>query len=281
MLLTSLFLAGVFRAPAALGLPLLPLCLLAAESAAPAPALPFLGSRVFDWSDLPAKVTAFGVEREVARHATATLSVLECRIATLNPGADVPPAAPSSRDSLLIVREGRIEVTLDGRPHVAGPGSVFYFEPGDARSVRNSGHRRAVFWLVELAGPALPGDPSPSRRSAFFDWEKLPVVATGTGSSRAVFRSPAATLRELSVDAATVAAGEAAHAAHRHADEELVLVRDGTLEATVGGVAHRAPAGSVLFFASGDLHGLRNAGDTAVTYFVLRFVTAATPAALP
>jgi hypothetical protein len=36
---------------------------------------------------------------------------------------------------------------------------------------------------------------------------------------------------------------------------------------------HKAPAGSVIFFASGDLHGMRNAGSTAASYFVLRWTS--------
>ena len=52
---------------------------------------------------------------------------------------------------------------------------------------------------------------------------------------------------------------------------------------TVNGQARRAGAGSVFFFASGDLHGLRNAGPARATYFVFRFITPASagPAKAP
>ena len=33
--------------------------------------------------------------------------------------------------------------------------------------------------------------------------------------------------------------------------------------------SHKAPAGSVIFYASNDLHGMRNAGDGQASYFVL------------
>jgi quercetin dioxygenase-like cupin family protein len=67
--------------------------------------------------------------------------------------------------------------------------------------------------------------------------------------------------------------GSASHAAHRHPDEELVFVREGIVEATINGVSRKAPAGSVIFFASNDLHGMRNAGDTQTSYFVLRWTS--------
>jgi quercetin dioxygenase-like cupin family protein len=67
--------------------------------------------------------------------------------------------------------------------------------------------------------------------------------------------------------------GKASHAAHRHPDEELVYVREGIVEATINGVAKLAPAGSVIFYASNDLHGMRNAGGVPVSYFVLRWTS--------
>ena len=76
-------------------------------------------------------------------------------------------------------------------------------------------------------------------------------------------------------------AGEAPHAAHRHPDEEVVIVREGTIEFTINGKVERAGAGSVAFFASNDLHGMRNVGTTRASYHVIRMVTAATPAAAP
>jgi quercetin dioxygenase-like cupin family protein len=86
-------------------------------------------------------------------------------------------------------------------------------------------------------------------------------------------------MASLSCHATTVNAGHAFHAAHRHPDDEIVVVKEGTIEATINGHSQRAGAGSVLFFASNDLHGMRNVGDTRLTYYVIRMITSATPKA--
>jgi quercetin dioxygenase-like cupin family protein len=109
--------------------------------------------------------------------------------------------------------------------------------------------------------------------SGVYAWESLPVEKTVSGERRQVFDSATATVDRLETHVSTLAPGNAPHAAHRHPDEELMFVREGVLEATINGVAQKAPAGSVIFFASNDLHGVRNAGDTQASYFVLRWTS--------
>ena len=121
--------------------------------------------------------------------------------------------------------------------------------------------------LAQTAGAPAP------LASAVYAWESLPVEKTASGERRAVFDSRSATVDRLETHVTTLNAGAAPHAAHRHPDEELVYVREGIIEATINGVTHKAPAGSVIFFASNDLHGVRNAGTTSASYFVLRWTS--------
>lgn len=114
--------------------------------------------------------------------------------------------------------------------------------------------------------------------SLVLDWSKLPVIPTSRGERRDFFDGPTATLTNFECHATTLNPGETPHEAHRHPDEEMVVVKDGTVEVTINGRAQSAGAGSVFFFASGDLHGLRNVGATTASYHVFRFITATTPA---
>jgi quercetin dioxygenase-like cupin family protein len=59
------------------------------------------------------------------------------------------------------------------------------------------------------------------------------------------------------------------HAAHRHDSEEMLLIREGTLEVTISGKSTRLGPGSVAFVASNEEHGWKNVGDTRARYFVL------------
>ena len=109
--------------------------------------------------------------------------------------------------------------------------------------------------------------------SGVYAWASLPVEKTPSGERRAVFDAVTATVDRLETHITTIKEGSASHAAHRHPDEELIFVREGVIEATINGVAHTAPAGSIIFYASNDLHGMRNAGKGQASYFVLRWTS--------
>jgi quercetin dioxygenase-like cupin family protein len=109
--------------------------------------------------------------------------------------------------------------------------------------------------------------------SGVYAWESIPVEKTASGERRAVFDGYTTTVDRLETHVTTLNPGTAPHAAHRHPDEELIYVREGVIEATINGVSKLAPAGSVIFYASNDLHGMRNAGDVPASYFVLRWTS--------
>ena len=122
-------------------------------------------------------------------------------------------------------------------------------------------------------GFAQEGAKAAALGSGVYAWESFPVEKTASGERRAVFDSATATVDRLETHVTTLNAGAAPHAAHRHPDEELIFVREGLIEATINGITHKAPAGSIIFYASNDLHGMRNIGDGQASYFVLRWTS--------
>ena len=244
-----------------------------------------LGSTVFDWEKLPVRPTAVGQRRDVANNPSATLATFESHITTLNPGLASHPPHRHAQEEIIVVKEGLVEAHINGTTQVAGPGSIFFFASNDAHAVRNVGDKPATYWVINLASAAThspaelaAGMDKPKRlQSQVFDWAKLPVAPTKNGERRAFFNAPTATLTNFSVHATTVNARDALHAAHRHVDEEVVIVKEGTIEVLIEGKTWTVGPGSIAFYAPNELHGMRNVGDTSATYYVIRFVTPATP----
>ncbi|HEU0092112.1 MAG TPA: cupin domain-containing protein, partial [Vicinamibacteria bacterium] len=95
----------------------------------------------------------------------------------------------------------------------------------------------------------------------------------GPAESRArqVFKNPTATLDELELHVTTLPPGQSPHPPHKHPDEEIVIIKEGTVEALVNGETKRVGPGSVIFQAANQMHGMRNVGDVPAVYHVMRW----------
>lgn len=120
----------------------------------------------------------------------------------------------------------------------------------------------------------------PVMSSTVVDWTALASEATAFGLVRQVFKAPTATLIELECHVSTLNPGLSSHAPHRHPNEELIIVQQGTVEVFSEGSRTRVGPGSVIFHASNHLHGLTNVGDTPATYHVINWKSADTPKAM-
>lgn len=132
---------------------------------------------------------------------------------------------------------------------------------------------------ISLGGlvAAQQAEKKPILGPTVFDWNQLQDKPTEVGSVRSVVRRPTATLDELEMHITTLKPGIASHEPHRHPNEELIIIREGTVETLSDGVWKRVGPGSIIFNASNSLHGLRNVGTTPAIYHVVNWSSPGTP----
>ena len=118
--------------------------------------------------------------------------------------------------------------------------------------------------------PALAQGPA-ALPSKLYRYEDLPVKSSGTGpnKSRAILDGKTHTGFRIEIHESELGAGLAPHPPHTHVHEELMLVREGTMEITIKGVAEKLGPGSVAYVASNEEHGWRNVGTTRAVYTVI------------
>jgi quercetin dioxygenase-like cupin family protein len=129
----------------------------------------------------------------------------------------------------------------------------------------------ALFAAVVTLGAVAARTQTSVMRSSLFEWSAVPEKQTDVGALRQFFRSPTATLDELELHVTTLKPGLSSHPPHKHPNEELVIIKEGTVEALVGGELRKAGPGSVIFNASNELHSLKNIGTTPATYHVINW----------
>jgi quercetin dioxygenase-like cupin family protein len=69
----------------------------------------------------------------------------------------------------------------------------------------------------------------------------------------------------------TLNPGQVSHAPHQHENEELIILKQGTLETLSLGKWQKVEAGSIIFNASNDLHGVKNIGTVPAVYHVVNW----------
>jgi quercetin dioxygenase-like cupin family protein len=107
------------------------------------------------------------------------------------------------------------------------------------------------------------------QKSTVYEWSTADTKPNDWGAVRQVMRTPTPTLDELEIHISTLAPGKSPHAPHQHQHEELLIVKDGTLETFQSGATRRVGPGGIIFQASNELHNVTNVGSAPATYYVI------------
>ena len=111
------------------------------------------------------------------------------------------------------------------------------------------------------------------QKSTVYTWSTADTKPNDWGASRQVMRTPTPTLDELEIHISTLNPGKSPHAPHQHAHEELLILKQGTLETFQSGETRRVGAGGIIFQASNEQHNVKNVGQTPAVYYVIGWTT--------
>jgi len=136
--------------------------------------------------------------------------------------------------------------------------------------------------LVALGATALNTQEASAQAAAAESVEKLPVIKTqhfkygeipvttnGKNKQRRMFTAKTHTGFKIESHQSEIAPGEVNHAPHQHLREEMMLIREGTMELTIAGKPYRLGPGDVGVIGSNEMHNAKNVGTTNATYFIV------------
>jgi quercetin dioxygenase-like cupin family protein len=107
------------------------------------------------------------------------------------------------------------------------------------------------------------------QKSTVYEWATTDTKPNEWGAVRQVMRTPTPTLDELEIHISTLQPGKSPHAPHQHQHEELLIIKEGTLETFQSGATRRVGPGGIIFQASNEMHNVTNVGTTPATYYVI------------
>lgn len=107
--------------------------------------------------------------------------------------------------------------------------------------------------------------------STAIDWASIPPQPNPNGTARPFFDGPTQHLANLECHATTLNPGAANHEILQRPHDEIVILKEGTIEAYLHGTWLPLSPGSVIFYAAGTDQALRNPTPSPATYHVITF----------
>jgi len=132
--------------------------------------------------------------------------------------------------------------------------------------------RSFLFISFVLLSASLAAQKTDSLAPKVYSWNKLEAIKEDTRVRRQILEGSTTSLANFEVHASTLEPGKAPHPPHKHEDqEELMIVKEGTVKITINGISKILGPGSIAFAMPGDEHGIENAGNTQATYLILKY----------
>jgi len=128
---------------------LIPSILQEAGTAAKENAMP---SAVYPFEELLVRTPNGAEIRNVLKGKLATGESLEVHETTLQPGGMPHPPHRHLHSEMWLVREGTVELTINGTSTRFGPGSVGFVHSNDEHGIKNVGDTPAIYFVVAV-GP--------------------------------------------------------------------------------------------------------------------------------
>lgn len=123
---------------------------LVAATAAAQQSSQILPSHAYKFEDLPVKVNKTSRGRAVLRGDTHSNYPIELHETELDPGQ--APHAPHRHihEEIFMLREGSVDMTINGKTTRVGPGAVVYIASNDLHGLVNSGAEPAHYFVIAL-----------------------------------------------------------------------------------------------------------------------------------
>lgn len=232
-----------------------------------------LEPEVCSWNKLEAIKEDTRVRRQILEGSTTSLANFEVHASTLEPGkAPHPTHKHDNQEELMIVKEGQVKITIDGKSKILGPGSIAFAMPGDEHGIENAGTSPATYYILKYKGKLYNISRGKQAGGSFMlDWNGLTTKNTGKGYRRDFFNRPTSQLAQFEMHTTALNADSVSHAPHMHVQEEIILILRGNVTIHIDGKLYPASPGDVVFLPSMIPHALLNTGKEQCEYFAFQW----------
>jgi mannose-6-phosphate isomerase-like protein (cupin superfamily) len=126
--------------------------------------------------------------------------------------------------------------------------------------------------LIARGSHGQAAAPAPMK-SAHVTWNAAAATKDAWGELRAHFEGETYGLRDALAATAVLKPGQQIHPPHQHAEEEFLIVAEGSGEWHLDGKDFPAAKGDAIYAEPWVVHGIKNTGTTPLTFVVMKWNT--------
>jgi (S)-ureidoglycine aminohydrolase len=230
-------------------------------------------SKVYAWNQAPVVKHAGYEERVILKGTTRDFSDFAVHGITLFAAQPAQPTQTLDEEVLLIIKQGQLSLTLNGKQKTLGPGSVVMIMPGDPYRLENKAAEPLTYYLMRYTSSEMPDlDLTRLAGGSFWvDWKEVPFQPHDKGGIRRMFDCGTVMCKRFEMHVTTLKSGLWSHPPHTHRAAEILLMVENTAQESIDGVLLPAQAGDVIFLESNVPHAIQNTGQNPCTYFAFQF----------
>jgi quercetin dioxygenase-like cupin family protein len=113
----------------------------------------YLPSKVYEFSQLPVHRGKTNTSRPVLDGLTHEDCRIEVHESDLAPGTMPHPPHHHAHEEMFFVRQGTLEVNINGKTTKAGPGSVAFISSNEVHGIHNAGSDHAQYFVLAIHRP--------------------------------------------------------------------------------------------------------------------------------
>lgn len=229
-------------------------------------------SAVYRWEGAQVKKNAKSESRALLEGATPAFTHLKIHGTTVQAGQAAHAEHSHPDEELIIVKEGTLRMTIEGRTELLETGSVAVIIPGDEHGFSNGGAGPVSYYVMRYEAPKADADRGHKAGGSFVKhWNDLLYKTNDKGGRRNVFDQATVQSERFEMHITTLNEGLMSHPPHTHKAAEILLLIEGQAEESIDGQWIPAAVGDIIFLQSNVPHAIRNTGKGSCTYFAFQF----------
>jgi (S)-ureidoglycine aminohydrolase len=232
-----------------------------------------IASKVYVWNDTPVAKKATSQQRVILEGSSTDFRHIKIHATTL-PAHQAPhPGHRHDDEELILIKEGELTVTIEGKTKTLGAGSVALMMPSDEHAFENKGNLPATYYVMRYESN-LPADLERGRKaggSFWVDWNDVSFQSHDKGGIRRMFDRATAMTRRFEMHVTTLNKGLWSHSPHTHRAAEILLMIDNSAQESINGKLHADTVGDLIFLESNVPHAIQNTSQGTCTYYAFQF----------